>query len=93
MCVHFASNQYRREIKIMDVKTRIETAKLNLKKAEQAKTIAETQLESAKTQQEEILKEMAELGVTPETIDAEIARLETEMSTQLAEAERLIPIL
>lgn len=77
----------------MDVKTRIDAAKINLKKAEQAKTIAETQLAAAKTQQEEIVKEMAALGVTPETIEAEIARLEAETASQLTEVERMIPVL
>lgn len=77
----------------MDVKMRIEAAKINLKKAEQAKTVAETQLAAAKTQQEEIIKEMAELGVTPETIDAEITKLETETAAQLTDVERMIPVL
>lgn len=75
----------------MDAKQRIEVAKINLKRAEQAKTVAETQKASAEQQQQEIEKQMLELGVTPDTIEAEIAQLSTAMEEELTKIETLIP--
>nr|WP_092074982.1 hypothetical protein [Dendrosporobacter quercicolus]NSL49614.1 hypothetical protein [Dendrosporobacter quercicolus DSM 1736]SDN24999.1 hypothetical protein SAMN04488502_11570 [Dendrosporobacter quercicolus] len=75
----------------MDIKTRIETAKANLKRAEQSKTIAETQKAAAEQQREEVVQKMAAEGVTPETIGEEIANLETAITETLTTVEGLIP--
>ncbi|MEN6565903.1 MAG: hypothetical protein ABFC57_06345 [Veillonellales bacterium] len=75
----------------MEIKERIEQAQANLKKAEQAKTVAETQHKAATEQLADVEKQMAVEGVTPETIDAEIQRLETEIETGLTKVESLIP--
>lgn len=75
----------------MDIKTRIETAKGNLKRAEQAKTVAETQKTAAEQQREEVVQKMAAEGVTPETIGTKIAELETSLTETLAKVEGLIP--
>ena len=75
----------------MDIKTRIETAKNNLKRAEQAKTVAETQKAAAEQQREEVVQKMAAEGVTPETIADKIAELETAITETLTTVEGLIP--
>ena len=75
----------------MDIKTRIETAKANMKRAEQAKTEAETQKAAAEQQREEVVQKMAAEGVTPETIGAEIVKLEQTITETLATVEQLIP--
>lgn len=75
----------------MDHKARIDKAKANIETAKTQKTVAETELKAAEQQKAEIVAKMAEYGVTPETIDAEIARLDREIEEKLAEAERLIP--
>lgn len=75
----------------MDVKNRIEVAKANLKRAEQLKTVKETQKKTAEQQRDEIVNKMAEAGVTPETIAVTISTLETEIQEGLTKVEGLIP--
>ncbi len=75
----------------MDINQRIEVVKVNLKKAEQAKTVAETQKAAAETQQTEVVKQMEAEGVAPETIQEEITKLESEISDTLTKVEGLIP--
>lgn len=75
----------------MEIKARIEMAKANLKKAENAKTVAETQKASAEKQLQEVTEEMAAAGVTAETINAEIITLEEKVNADLDKVERLIP--
>lgn len=75
----------------MDIKTRIEAAKNNLKRAEQARTVAETQKAAAEQQRDEVVQKMAAEGVTPETIGEKIAELETAITETLATVEGLIP--
>lgn len=75
----------------MDIRTRIETAKANLKRAEQSKTVAETQKAAAEQQREEVVQKMVAEGVTPETIGAEIAKLEATITETLTTVEGLIP--
>lgn len=76
---------------MMEIKNRIEIAKVNLRKAENAKVQAETQLEAARKQQEEIVEKMREAGVTPETITDEIKKLEVEIEEGLNKVEQLMP--
>lgn len=75
----------------MDVKNRIEIAKVNLRKAEQAKTVAETQKDNAVKSLEEVTAKMAEQGVTPETIQDEITKVEGQINKDLETIESLIP--
>lgn len=77
----------------MDIKERIEQAQAKLKQAEQAKTVAETQLESAKHECDDIIAQMEILGVTPENIDAEIEKLEADINNDLTAIENTIPTL
>jgi len=75
----------------MELKNRIEMAKLNLRKAENAKVQAETQKATADQQLEEVKVKMLEAGVTPETIKQEIERLASKVKEDLEKVERLIP--
>lgn len=77
----------------MDIKNRIEIAKVNLKKAENAKTVKETQLAAAEKQRDEVIAKMAAEGVAPENIALEIAALESEIQEGLTKIEGLIPKL
>jgi chromosome segregation ATPase len=69
--------------KLNSLKSQIETGKVE-------KTRAETNLESYTRQRDEIVAQMAELGVTPETVDNEIERLEQEIEESLKQAEELL---
>lgn len=75
----------------MDPKARIETAKIRIEKAKRAQTIAETEKAAAEKQQAEVIAKLAELGVTPETVAAEIAALESKIDADLTKVEGLIP--
>lgn len=75
----------------MTVKERIEAAKASLERAEKAKTVAETQLETATKQCDEVIASMKEHGVDPETIGGEIDRLTTQVDKELDEIEKAIP--
>lgn len=75
----------------MDIKNRIEVAKANLKRAEQTKTVKETQKKAAEQQRDDVIAKMAEAGVTPETVTTEIAKLEAEIQDGLTKVEGLIP--
>ena len=77
----------------MDFKYRIEQAQAKLKDAEQAKTVAETQLKTAKDECDAVIEEMKTLGVTPETIEAEIAKREAEVNDGLTAIEQAIPTI
>jgi chromosome segregation ATPase len=76
---------------MLEIKNRIEAAKANLRKAENAKTVAETQKATAEQQLAEVEVKMAEAGVTPETINEEIVKLEEKLKTDVSKVERLIP--
>lgn len=75
----------------MTIKERIERAQADIKTAEQAKTVAETQLETAKKECDNVIADMATYGVTPDNIEAEIERLEKEVDEGLTAIEQAIP--
>lgn len=75
----------------MEIKERIDAAKAKLEKAARAKTVAETQLEAAVTQCNNIVADMKKNGVDPETIGAEIEKLTTQVNAELTEIENAIP--
>ena len=75
----------------MDIKNRLEVCKINLKKAEQAKTVKETQKKAAEQQRDDVIAKMAQEGVTPETVGEVIAQLDAEIQANLTKVEGLIP--
>jgi chromosome segregation ATPase len=75
----------------MDVKNRIEIAQVNLRQAENAKTVAETQKKTAEESLTKVIADMATKGVTPETVGDEITKLEASINTDLDTIEKLIP--
>lgn len=77
----------------MDTKQRIENAKANLRKAESARTVAQTQAKAAEEQLQEVGNEMKEYGVTPETISDEITTLEGQITADLDKIESLMPVI
>ncbi|MEN2464961.1 hypothetical protein [Ornithinibacillus sp. JPR2-1] len=74
-----------------EIKNRIEVAKANLRKAENAKTVAETQKANAEQQLKEVEEKMTAAGVSSETISDEISKLEYKIQEDLTKVERLIP--
>lgn len=75
----------------MDARTRLESVKANIEKAKTAKITAETQVDVCSRQMEEIAKRMEAEGVTPDTIEAEIAKLDAAVNDDIAKVEQLIP--
>ncbi|NIK67899.1 hypothetical protein [Paenibacillus sp. BK720] len=75
----------------MDIKSRIEQAKQRIERAKRAQAVAETQLQAAEQQKQEVTAKMAELNVTPETVNDEIAKLEAKITADLNKVEALIP--
>ncbi len=71
------------EVRLNSIKTQIEQGKTE-------KTRAETNLELFTKQQQEIEAQLKELGVAPENIDAEIAKLDQEIEANLTQAETLL---
>lgn len=75
----------------MTVQERIEAAKTKLEAAEKAKTVAETQLETANKQTEDLIEKMKEYDVTPETIGPKIEELTATIDKELEAIEQAIP--
>ncbi len=73
-----------------DVTNRLNSLKAEIERGKTEKTRAETNLESYTKQKDEVVAQMAELGVTPETVDAEITKLDQEIVDGLAKAEELL---
>lgn len=75
----------------MGIKERIEAAKEKLERAQRAKTVAETQLETAQKQVNDVVEEMKKYGVSPDTIDDEIKKLSEAVEEGLKAVEDGIP--
>ena len=73
-----------------DVAGRLNSLKAEIERGKTEKTRAETNLESYTRQKDEVVAQMAERGVTPETVDAEITKLDQEITDNLAKAEELL---
>jgi len=73
-----------------NITARLNNLKSQIEQGKTEKTRAETNLESYTKQRDEIVAQMAELGVTPETVDAEIERLDQEIEDGLKQAEELL---
>jgi len=63
----------------------------SLDKAKSLKYKAEARLEQLNNQQQEIIKELKELGVNPEDLEEEISKLTKEIDTLFKEANELLP--
>jgi len=74
----------------MDTKARIEAGKHKVNNMEKAKVAAETQLTAAEKQKAEIVDEMTKDKVTPDTIEAEIAKEEAAAQDAVEKAEKLL---
>lgn len=73
-----------------DIAARLNNLKAQIEKGKAERAKAEANIETYTKQKEEIIKELAALGVAPETLDEEIARLEAEIESNLAKAEELL---
>ena len=73
-----------------DVLTRLNSLKAQIEQGKNEKARAEANKETYEKQKQEIINQLAELKVTPENLDAEIARLDTEIQQGLAKAEQLL---
>ncbi len=73
-----------------DIAARLNNLKAQIEKGKAERAKAEANLETYTKQKEEIMAELAALGVAPENLDEEIARLEAEIESNLAKAEELL---
>lgn len=69
---------------------RLQNIKATIERGRTEKARAEATLESLQKQEQEIHRQLAELGVDPENLDAEIERLKAEIAEQLSKAESLL---
>ncbi|MCF6464674.1 hypothetical protein [Clostridium sp. Cult2] len=75
----------------MDYEKELNDLRDNLEKAKSLKYRAEARLEQLNNQQQEIIKELKELGVNPEDLEEEIKKLISEIDEMFKEANRLLP--
>ncbi|NLU41014.1 MAG: hypothetical protein GXX08_02280 [Firmicutes bacterium] len=69
--------------KLRELRTRSDELKTEL-------VLAEAGLEAAESRKEEVRREIASIGVDPDRIDDELARLEREVREALAEVEAFL---
>lgn len=74
----------------VSIETRLNNLKAQIEQGKREKAMAEANLETYTKRKEELVAQLAELGVTPETVDAEIARLDAEIEENLTKAEALL---
>lgn len=76
----------------MDVNmtNRLNTLKAQIEQGKIEKTKAETNLEMYTKQRDEEVSKLAEFGVTPDTLEAEITKLEQEIAAGIEQAESLL---
>lgn len=75
----------------MDYEKELNLLKENLEKAKSLKYRAEARLEQLKQQEDDIIKELKELGVKPEDLEMEIENLTTDINKLFIEANELLP--
>ena len=73
-----------------DILTRLNNLKAQIEQGKNEKARAEANKETYEKQKQEILNQLAEMQVSPENLNAEIARLDTEIQQGLAKAEQLL---
>jgi len=76
---------------LKDYEKELSDLKENLEKAKTLKYRAEARLEQLNNQQQEIIKELKELGVNPEDLEKEIDKLAKEIDELFKEANELMP--
>ena len=74
-----------------DVAARLQKLQRALEEARTLKSKAEGRKEQLEAERQQILEEMQAEGVTPDTLEEEIARLRGELEAKLTEAESLVP--
>ncbi|TDT61545.1 hypothetical protein [Fonticella tunisiensis] len=72
------------EAKLSELKDRLETSK-------NKKIKAETKLEQLQNQKNDIIKELKNMGVSPENLDDEIKKLESEIEKLIMEVDNMVP--
>lgn len=75
----------------MDYEKELNLLKENLEKAKSLKYRAEARLEQLKQQEDEIIKELNELGIEPKDLEGEIEKLTLEINGLFKEANQLLP--
>ncbi len=75
----------------MNYERQLTVLKDNLEKIKNLKYKAEARLEQLTQQEDEINKELNELGVKPEDLESEIKKLTSEIENLFIEANNLIP--
>ena len=75
----------------MDYEKELNLLKDNLEKAKSLKYRAEARIDQLKLQEEEIIKELQDLGVKPEDLETEIKNLTDEINKLFTEANELLP--
>ncbi len=73
-----------------DEAIRLQNIKATIERGRTEKARAEATLESLQKQEEDIHRQLSELGVEPENLDAEIERLRAEIAEKLSQAEQLL---
>lgn len=75
----------------MNYENELNILKDNLDKAKNLKYRAEARLEQLTQQEEEIIKDLEELGVKPEELEGEIVKLTNVIESLFKEANELLP--
>lgn len=69
---------------------RLQNIKTTIERGRTEKARAEATLESLQKQEDDIHRQLAELGVEPENLASEIERLKAQIAEQLSQAEALL---
>jgi len=73
-----------------NVTERLNALKNKVEQGKAAKARAEANLETYTKQRNEVIDEIRALGVEPENLETEIAKLEQEIEASLSQAEQLL---
>lgn len=75
----------------MDYEKELNLLKENLEKAKNLKYKAEARLEQLNQQENDIIKELEQMGIKPDELESEINKLTTEIQKLFKEANELLP--
>jgi len=75
---------------VNSVTERLNALKNKVEQGKAAKARAEANLETYTKQRNEVIDEIRALGVEPENLETEIAKLEQEIEASLSQAEQLL---
>lgn len=73
-----------------DITLRLNNLKAQIERGKAEKAKAEANMETYTKQRDEIVAQLAELGVTPDNLEAEILKLDGEIEEGLTRAEELL---